>query len=362
MYKVFFFSCVEIKVGLQGRVGLIRVHQDSCYGILVIALIFKSFLFLPGRIIQRSSKGAIEHFDSGLYVRDPIRQPQAMQLHYDDKRPLPGLAVKNDGSDVYVMNSQPHGLCLIVNNKNFVAGLNDRSGSDTDAQNLQTLFVTLHYRVQLHKNLSSRQIKETLFKFAHHEDHQKYDSVVICILSHGLEGKIYGTDGVLIPVAELIGMFNGCQAKNLIGKPKLFFIQACRGGDYDHGVTNMINTTDSCVNEIATEQVLDEIYHNSYDEPDSFVDQTSVPSEADFLIAYSTVPGYVSWRHSEKGSWFIQALVDVFKAQAKHEDLVSMLIKVNGKVARDFESNNKKKQIPAPVIMLTKKVYFFPQN
>lgn len=29
----------------------------------------------------------------------------------------------------------------------------------------------------------------------------------------------------------------------------------------------------------------------------------SLPSEADFLFAYSTVPGYYSWRNSQRGSW-----------------------------------------------------------
>ena len=30
----------------------------------------------------------------------------------------------------------------------------------------------------------------------------------------------------------------------------------------------------------------------------------SLPSEADFLYAYSTVPGYYSWRNSQRGSWY----------------------------------------------------------
>ena len=29
----------------------------------------------------------------------------------------------------------------------------------------------------------------------------------------------------------------------------------------------------------------------------------SLPTEADFLYAYSTVPGYYSWRNSARGSW-----------------------------------------------------------
>ena len=29
----------------------------------------------------------------------------------------------------------------------------------------------------------------------------------------------------------------------------------------------------------------------------------TLPTQADFLYAYSTVPGYFSWRNCTKGSW-----------------------------------------------------------
>ncbi|CAF4426819.1 unnamed protein product, partial [Rotaria magnacalcarata] len=38
-----------------------------------------------------------------------------------------------------------------------------------------------------------------------------------------------------------------------------------------------------------------------------------IPSEADFLLVYSTMPGYYAWRNSLKGSWFIQALCDMLR-------------------------------------------------
>lgn len=108
----------------------------------------------------------------------------------------------------------------------------------------------------------------------------------------------------------------------------------------------------------STSDVLHDLYDGT-DETDSGSD-TLVPAEADFLLAYSTVPGFVSWRNSEKGSWFVQALCEIFMTYAGQEDLVSMLVRVNGKVAREFQSYEQKKQIPSPVVRLTKKLYFFP--
>lgn len=210
------------------------------------------------------------------------------------------------------------------------------------------------------RNQTSKQLKETLLQFAKLDDHRVADSMVVCLLSHGLEGQIYGIDGVLVSIPDLLALFNGYMAKDLVGKPKLFFIQACRGSDFDHGadMTDGAHIPGDLHVKQSTEQLLNAAFPT--DKVETFVEPETLPAEADTLVAYSTVPGYVSWSNLQKGSWFVQAIVDVFSAYAHEEDVVSMLVRVNGKVAREFESFNRKKQIPAPVIMLTKKVFFFP--
>ena len=260
----------------------------------------------------------------------------------------------DDGS--YPMTSQPHGLCLIVNNVDFM-NLRRRGGSDRDAEKLKSLFSYLQYQVKVLRNLTGKQLRESLFDFAKLRNHKAADSTVVCLLSHGLEGQIYGVDGILVSITDLLAMFNGYHAKALIGKPKLFFIQACRGSDFDHGIEMTDSSTDIQVTK-TTAELLTEAFPS--DLPEKFVESTSLPAEADTVVAYSTVPGYVSWSNLQKGSWFVQALYDVFWAYAGKEDVVSMLVRVNYKVALEFESNNRKKQIPAPVVMLTKKVYFYP--
>ncbi|CAH3038790.1 unnamed protein product [Porites lobata] len=269
-----------------------------------------------------------------------------------------------DEDFVYPMNCKPHGWCLIVNNVDFET-LRRRGGSDLDAKQLSELFTQLHYKVKVVRNQTGKQLKDTLFQFAKMSDHKAADSMVLCLLSHGLEGQIYGVDGVLVSIPDLLALFNGYMAKDLIGKPKLFFIQACRGSDYDHG-TDVTDGGHSANVETeyhvtrSTNELLAAAFPN--DKPETVDEPETIPAEADMLVAYSTVPGYVSWSHLQKGSWFVQAMVDVFSAYAKTEDVVSMLVRVNGKVAREFESFNRKKQMPAPVIMLTRKVFFFAQS
>ena len=59
-----------------------------------------------------------------------------------------------------------------------------------------------------------------------------YASLVLCILSHGGDGVIYGINGESVRMNDLKYAFNHEQCPELSGKPKLFVIQACRGERY----------------------------------------------------------------------------------------------------------------------------------
>lgn len=95
--------------------------------------------------------------------------------------------------------------------------------------------------------------------------------------------------------------------------------------------------------------------------------KVSVPAEADFLYAYSTVPGYYSWRNSINGSWFIQSLSKVFEENAERMDILRMLTRVNATVST-FKSRthrkdwDDKRQVPSVVSTLRKELYFFPKK
>jgi len=176
------------------------------------------------------------------------------------------------------------------------------------------------------------------------EDHSNSDCFVCVILSHGEEGLVYGTNGT-VKLDRIYSIFKGEVAPSLVGKPKLFFIQACRGRRYDWGVT--------------LEDGDDEL-----DSADSPTQANKIPTEADFLLAYSASPGYFSWRNNVDGSWFIQALVRVLREYHDQLDLVSMLTVVNQHVAYDFKSctdedfTNDMKQMPCFVSTLTKLIRF----
>ncbi|NWZ24560.1 CASP3 protein, partial [Asarcornis scutulata] len=237
----------------------------------------------------------------------------------------------------YRMDYPEMGECVIINNKNFHkdTGLSSRSGTDVDAASVREVFMKLGYKTKLSNDLSCRDIIKVL-KNVSEEDHSKRCSFVCVLLSHGEEGLIYGTDGPL-ELKALTSLFRGDKCRSLAGKPKLFFIQACRGTELDSGIE-----ADSGPDEMMCQKI---------------------PVEADFLYAYSTAPGYYSWRNAAEGSWFIQSLCRVLKEHARKLELMQILTRVNRRVS-EYESYsnrpdfNAKKQIPCIVSMLTKEFYF----
>ena len=40
-------------------------------------------------------------------------------------------------------------------------------------------------------------------------------------------------------------------------------------------------------------------------------DKEMIPNESDFLVGYATVPGYVSFRSRNHGSWYIRKLCEL---------------------------------------------------
>ena len=69
-----------------------------------------------------------------------------------------------------------------------------------------------------------------MIQFASLPGHERAQCCVLCVLSHGENGAIYGTDGKLLPVAELKYHLDARRCPTLKDKPKLIFLEACRGG------------------------------------------------------------------------------------------------------------------------------------
>ena len=80
---------------------------------------------------------------------------------------------------------------------------------------------------------------------------------------------------------------------------------------------------------------------------------STIPKEADYLVAFSTVPGQKAFRDAHQGSWFICLLHDVVEEYHESCDLLKMLTIVNDKMATQLRI----KQISSPVHTLRRDIY-----
>ena len=167
-------------------------------------------------------------------------------------------------------------------------------------------------------------------------DYKEHDAFVCCILTHGNFGTLAGIDGSYVEITDMLAFFTGENCPDLRGKPKLFFIQACQGNKEQKVYDADTESDAGCGIGEAVKGTL--------------------PNDADFLLSYATVPGYVSYRSKTKGSWFISTLVDVLNTHYKNEDLMSILTCVNDKLSD--KANKDEGQVPAPISTLRRKVFF----
>lgn len=191
----------------------------------------------------------------------------------------PGFHTETD--DVYKMTSSPRGIGLIINNREFLQNaLSPRLGSELDVLRVESLFKGLGFEVQKEKNLTRDKVLEELKKVAR-KDHSAYDCFVLWLMSHGSDDdQIFGIDGQPVRTREIRDII----CSSFKGKPKLFFFQACRGGEdvFVQDAPGRNNSSDSRAD------------------------------YADLLMAYSAVEGFASYRSETTGSVFVQTVVEVF--------------------------------------------------
>lgn len=136
----------------------------------------------------------------------------------------------NDPKEHYKMTARPRGPCLIVNNIDFEGDMfPTRKGSDEDAKRFDVIFQQLGFKVIMTRNQTADQMRK-LFKDVAAECKPEHDALFVFILSHGSEHGIYGVDGIEVYLeSEIISCFDNRNCKAMLGKPKVFVIQACRG-------------------------------------------------------------------------------------------------------------------------------------
>lgn len=102
-----------------------------------------------------------------------------------------------------------------------------RYGTNADKQRLREVFSTLGYTVEAYDNVDHLKMLEHIRDACSRS--LLRDSLVVCILSHGFEGAVYGCDSIPISITDIQNVL--CADENLHNKPKFLIIQACQQND-----------------------------------------------------------------------------------------------------------------------------------
>ncbi|XP_034119497.1 caspase-8 [Drosophila albomicans] len=232
------------------------------------------------------------------------------------------------------------GILLIINQQTFhrnvdeefrhllpTESLRKREGTDVDKRRLTEVFSALGYSVESHDNVDHLTMLELIRSVC--DRSMMRDSLIVCILSHGFEGAVYGCDSIPLSIIDLQWVL--CADKNLNETPKLLIIQACQQNEKNKQ-TRDVNAGRMPVNQLGN-----------------------------MVVAMSTVPGYVALRHSLNGSWFIQTLCETVREHADNDHVLEILTTTIGKVS-EKRGDKDQQMVPLLSSTLRQKVFLPARN
>ena len=228
-------------------------------------------------------------------------------------------------SDVYDTTTDPPGLVLLLVYKKFSNEKHsERNGAEYDAANLTSVFEQMGYKVEPYMDLKWDETIWRIDEFSTSERLKKVGCSIVVVSSHGgSEASSFITsDGKDISVNHLHQRFIENQSKEVIQMAKLFFFQFCRG-------------------EIIPKREMDKVCH----------------APENIISFFSTSDGFVSYRHSEKGSFFLSVVCEVLAERAYEDDLDDLFRKVQKRYKSERLGTTPEKQD----FNFIKKFYFNPQ-
>ncbi|MCI4374459.1 hypothetical protein PGIGA_G00006560 [Pangasianodon gigas] len=278
-------------------------------------------------------------------------------------------------AQAYPMSSSPRGLALVLSNVRFepeLSELDTRRGGEVDEEVLRRLFTELDFTVSLQKDLTVQAMRACIEQFARQPEHAVSDCCVVCLLSHGVEGSIYGVDGKLLELDWVFESFDNARCPLLQNKPKMFFIQACRGEEMDCGVDQLdgddaMQPTGCEQRDAGREENLDR-QNIASEESEGKSLRVKLPQRSDMICGFATLKGFstAAMRNTKKGSWFIQELNTAMRQRARDTHLSDILVQVNSHIKEreghaPGSAHHRCKEMSEFTSSLCKDLYLFPK-
>lgn len=279
----------------------------------------------------------------------------------------------------YNMNHQHRGIALIFNHEFYQNNRRSRrKGTVEDRERLAAILDELNFDVRIFNDFRWDDMFAALkigknginfFGLLSYDlwiivslfDHSDNDCLVITIMTHGEVGKISSFDKEYT-LTQITSFFTDEACPTLKGKPRIFFIQACRGEMKDKGhLTQNDNQSRYKLKRNSKDRDHRVDHSTPFTQEIREGDEDLVhnpPNNPDFLIIRSAFPCHVSLRNPDTGSWFIQALCQELEENGTKYDILNLLTHVNWSISERISVGEKMKQILCISSMLTKILIF----
>ncbi|KAK7176940.1 hypothetical protein R3I93_001011 [Phoxinus phoxinus] len=245
-----------------------------------------------------------------------------------------------EGEDIYPMKDKSPDrkrLALLINNVEFKY-IDDRTGADKDELSMEMLLKGLGYTVVTLRDLTAQGMLAAIRDFARREEHDQSDSCFVVLMSHGDASGIFGVffeslssddEEDILPTDAIFNCLNTPNCAGLKDKPKIILIQACRGDK-----------------------------EGSVDVPDCVPRHRRGKEhrEKDFCCLRSCTPDTVCYRNKQKGSHFIQDIVEIFNEHACQDHMEELF----RKVLKKFKETHPDQMPCKERTTLSKRFYLFP--
>jgi len=269
----------------------------------------------------------------------------------------------------YDMSNEKRGNALIINIKKYVNNTHrEREWSIRDVENLTNTLTNLDFDIKICQNPTKEQLESVMQEQAT-LDHRKCDCFLCVIMSHGNQENILTSDNEEISFEQIMAPIKTCDS--LVNKPKLFFIQACRGeNDAEFSSSKPRSSSAQSISSNRGVGALNNMSDHDKNTTSNYSPQinskpktTKIENESDLLVYYSTLPNHLSFsKDISKGTVFIKSLCEVFDTYAyknlpkNNLSLSQMITKINESVMSQGV------QIADPVFRMKREVYFLPKN
>ena len=265
-----------------------------------------------------------------------------------DSGVMPSLiGVNQDYANIIFTFYHKFGYSVLYKNKN------NECVYKKDKNKEQVSIHQLKGNVKIHWN--SDELEDFFTQSTNYVESNKHDSCIFIISSHGeAEGVIIDSEGEEYSLEFLFYQYMGNSCEYLVDKPKLFFVDACRGKlranlvksqnnstSMDSGSKNTKMNSNTAIQMVVVENddekkcssndrkmVADEL---EWKEKDMIkINNASYHPRANFTIVYANPEGYAAGDGGIKGGYLIRAMTRIFSTLdvSLNDSLDTLVVKI----------------------------------